>query len=90
MLEYYEFWENQLYHAVVQMTLSNLDSFSALLLRASTSSPCSTIQTLLRGKEIVLDPDAASIVEGSLTVVKAIIEGSKKFVRHLRCEDTVL
>ncbi len=85
MLEYYDYWERALYQAVVQMTLSNLDAYCGLLLRESPEdSPCSTVQTLLRGAEIVLEPDAASIVEGSLTVVKGIIEGSKKFVRHLR------
>ncbi len=84
MSSYYGNWERELYEAVVEMILSNLDAYSDLLLRKSPDLPCSVVETLLRGSEIVLEPDAPSIVQGSLTIIRDIIEGSKKFVRRLR------
>ena len=40
-----------------------------------------TICAVLQSNDVSLSPDAASIVEGSLSVVRSIIEGTKKFVR---------
>ena len=40
-----------------------------------------TICAVLQSNDVSLSPDAASIVEGSLAVVKCIIEGTKKFIR---------
>ena len=40
-----------------------------------------TIRAILQSNDVSLSPDAASIVEGSLAVVRSIIEGTKKFVR---------
>ncbi len=84
MSDYYGYWEKELYSAVVEMTINNLDLYFALLKRQTNDFPCAIVEILLRGSEIVLDPDAPTVVEGCLTIVKNIIEGSKKFIRHLR------
>ena len=40
-----------------------------------------TIRAVLQSNDVSLSPDAAAIVEGSIAVVRGIIEGTKKFVR---------
>jgi hypothetical protein len=88
MRAYYVHWEGQLYCAVVAMVLRNLDVYMELLdQRYQTASTAAySIKAVLQSNEVTLDPDAASIVEGSLAIVKGIIEGTKQFVRFYRCE----
>ena len=81
MRSYYAYWENQLYGAVVTMVLRNLDVYIALL---DQRHPVYSVRVILQSKEVTLVPDSASIIQGSLLVVKAIIEGTKKFIRFYR------
>ena len=82
MSSYYKFWEQQLYLAVVKMTLANLEAYLTVL-NGDDGSRC-IVKCILFFTEITLEPDAPSIVEGSLLIVRGIIEGSKQFVRHHR------
>ncbi len=81
MAKYYAYWEDQLYSAVVEMTIRNLNLYHQLL---GTEDSHSVIRVQLQGNEIALEPDGASIIEGSLLIIKGIIESSKKFVRKYK------
>jgi len=81
MAAYYAHWERRLYGAVVDMLLANMDAYSNLL---ADSSPRCTARATLRGSEITMEPDAAGVVEGALSVVRGLVEGTKAFVRNIR------
>jgi hypothetical protein len=81
MAGYYFHWERRLYGAVVDMLLANLDAFSAILAGPVARS---VARATLRGTEITLEPDAAGVVEGVLSVLRGLVEGTRKFVRNIR------
>lgn len=83
MASYYAFWEKQLFQATVAMILDNLEDFSHLV---SGSKPFFSVRTVLNNVDVTLDPDAPSLVEGLLLIVKAMLEGSKRFIRFYRCK----
>ena len=81
MANYYQHWEKQLYLAVMDMVLANLDAFHYLL---NEKKYTFTIRAVLEAIEVNLEPNAATVVEGLLNIVKAILDGTKHFVRFYR------
>ena len=60
---------------------NNLDGYSQFLrLRSSRF----TIKALLHLNEVILEPDAASIMNGTVRVIRNMLDGTKKFVRFYR------
>ena len=63
------------------MISNNLDGYSQFLrLRSSRF----TIKALLHLNEVILEPDAASIMNGTVRVIRNMLDGTKKFVRFYR------
>ena len=61
--------------------VSNLEIYSQAL---RTRTPKFTIKALLLQNEVVLQPDASTIVNGIVKVVQNIVDGTKRFVRYYR------
>lgn len=61
--------------------MENLDVFHSML---TSGEPSFNIAAVLRIRDVGLDPDASSIVEGLLSIVKGIVEGSKDFDRFYK------
>jgi dynein heavy chain len=63
------------------MTTSNLEEYSQFL---RTKSHRFTIRSLLHQNDVILEPDAAFILDGAIRVVRNLIDGTKRFVRFYR------
>ena len=83
MASYYSFWESQLFDAAVKMILHNLEYFLKMI---NGARPVFTIKAVLKEMDVSLDPDAPSVIEGLLLLVKAILDGTKSFTRYYRWE----
>ena len=79
MSHYYSYWENQLYCAVVSMVLRNIDQYTTML---KMKEPVFYVRVILLSNEVTLMPDAPTLIEGLMAVVKGILEGTKKFTRR--------
>ena len=60
---------------------NNLDIYSQFL---RTRASRFTIKALLHLNEVILEPDAASIMNGTIRVIRNMLDGTKKFVRFYR------
>ena len=81
LADYYRHWEKKLFDAVVEMTTSNLEKYSRFL---RTKSPRFALRSLLQMSDVVLDPEASTILDGSIRVVRNLIDGTKRFVRYYK------
>jgi hypothetical protein len=61
--------------------VTNLEAY-LIFLRKRTAR--FTVKALLDSNEVVLEPDAACILDGSIKVIKNILDGTKRFVRFYR------
>ena len=64
-----------------QLVISNLEIYSQAL---RSKRPRFTIKALLQDNEVVLQPDAPTIINGTIKVVQNIVEGTKRFVRYYK------
>ncbi len=81
LADYYRHWEKKLFDAVVEMTTANLETYSNFL---RTKSPRFAIRSLLQMNDVVLDPEASVVLDGSIRVVRNLIDGTKRFVRFYK------
>ncbi len=63
------------------MTQRNLDEYSQFLRR---KSPQFTIRSVLQQNEVIIEPDAAFVIDGAISVVRRMVENTKRFVRFYR------
>ena len=66
---------------VATLITNNLDIYSQFL---RTKSSRFTIKALLYQNEVILEPDAAGILNGTIRVIRNMLDGTKKFVRFYR------
>ena len=60
---------------------NNLDIYSQFL---RTRASRFTIKALLHLNEVILEPDAATIMNGTIRVIRNMLDGTKMFVRFYR------
>ena len=65
----------------VSLAVTNLESYLVFLRKRTARF---TIKALLDSNEVVLEPDAAFILDGSIKVIKNILDGTRRFVRFYR------
>ena len=70
-----------IFYIIATLITNNLDIYS-LFLRTRASR--FTIKALLHLNEVILEPDAASIMNGTIRVIRNMLDGTKKFVRFYR------
>lgn len=63
------------------MTQRNLEEYSQFLRR---KAPQFTIRSVLFLNEVIIEPDAAFVLDGAINVVKQMVENTKRFVRFYR------
>ena len=70
-----------IYSISAALITNNLDIYSQFL---RTRASRFTIKALLHLNEVILEPDAASIMNGTIRVIRNMLDGTKKFVRFYR------
>ena len=65
----------------MSLAVTNLESYLVFLRKRTARF---TIKALLDSNEVVLEPDAAFILDGSIKVIKNVLDGTKRFVRFYR------
>ena len=60
---------------------NNLEIYSQFL---RTKSSRFTIKALLHQNEVILEPDAATILNGTIRVIRNMLDGTKRFIRFYR------
>ena len=68
-------------YIIATLITNNLDIYSQFL---RTRASRFTIKALLHLNEVILEPDAASIMNGTIRVIRNMLDGTKKFVRFYR------
>ena len=63
------------------MTTKNLEDYSQFLRQ---KAPQFTLRALLLNNDVVLEPEAAFVLDGAVNVVKKMIENTKRFVRFYK------
>ena len=66
---------------LVSLAVTNLDSYLVFLRKRNARF---TVKALLDSNEVVLEPDAAFILDGSIKVIKNILDGTKRFIRFYK------
>ena len=63
------------------MTSRNLEEYSQFLRR---KAPQFTIRSVLQQNEVIIEPEAAFVIDGAINVVRRMVENTKRFVRFYR------
>ena len=63
------------------MTSRNLEEYSQFLRR---KAPQFTIRSVLLQNEVIIEPEAAFVIDGAINVVRRMVENTKRFVRFYR------
>ena len=63
------------------MTSRSLEEYSQFLRR---KSPQFTIRSVLLQNDVIIEPEAAFVLDGSINVVKKMVANTKRFVRFYR------
>ena len=63
------------------MTKRNLEEYSQFLRQ---KSPQFTIRSVLQQNEVIIEPDAAFVLDGAINVVRQMVDNTKRFVRFYR------
>ena len=66
---------------LAEMTSRNLEEYSQFLRR---KAPQFTIRSVLMQNEVIIEPEAAFVIDGAINVVRRMVENTKRFVRFYR------
>ena len=66
---------------LAEMTSRNLEEYSQFLRR---KAPQFTIRSVLQQNEVIIEPEAAFVIDGAINVVRRMVENTKRFVRFYR------
>uniref|UniRef100_A0A8C2U8V4 Dynein axonemal heavy chain 10 n=1 Tax=Coturnix japonica TaxID=93934 RepID=A0A8C2U8V4_COTJA len=77
---YYAYWENRIYHMLIQLILKNLQAFNAAVL---ANVPLFQIEAVLSPPKIILLPSASEIYKITAQCIQHCIEVTKHFVRWM-------
>ena len=81
MKHYFAFWEGQIYDAIKNMVKVNLDDFQTLI---ESKVPLFSVEVILQNQSVCISPSEQVILKGIVTIIKNLLDGSKKFIRWAR------
>ena len=81
MKNYFIFWEKEIYNAIKNMVKVNLDDFQTLI---ESKVPLFSVEVILQNQNVCISPSEQVILKGIVTIIKNLLDGSKKFIRWAR------
>ncbi|XP_071749938.1 dynein axonemal heavy chain 10 [Lepeophtheirus salmonis] len=78
---YYAHWEMNIYEAIKELLLSNLDRYKEFI---ESRDPRFYIETILVDNNVSTDPSAPKVLDVMVGVIKEILEATKMFPRYYK------